>query len=412
LATLPSLDRLIIGLQQPEREDQRDLLNIEPLKELLRTPALRFVIFDGFYFTNDLCHATANALEVRSSIVDLNFDPDCSFPDGGRAIIANALKTNTSVIKVQFCDDCDESFCNALAVVLLCNSTLQNVTLRLLEGSSGRWLSPIFLSLRTNTSLKSLTADIRDEFGDELCAAIRNGLANNSTLEELVLENMVPSDDDGAVSARSALSFLRTNSTLKSLTLCFAQYVSTFRLEAVKMMENTCLESLAIKVNIVSDITVEELLALISALQLNTTLKTLGFNSDCFESIYFTVDEGNELVSILMKNYGLECLMPDIPCADDGTVKAILRLNRAGRQYLIKDGSSILKGVEVLSAVSDEIDCVFLHLLENPSLCERRAANTTTGRLRPGANLDESSSAGKRERYLSEPKKESRRRLA
>jgi hypothetical protein len=56
--------------------------------------------------------------------------------------------------------------------------------------------------------------------------------------------------------------------------------------------------------------------------------------------------------------------VPEIACADDGTVKAILRLNAAGRRYLIKDGSSISKGVDVLSAVSDEIDCVFIHLLE------------------------------------------------
>ena len=88
----------------------------------------------------------------------------------------------------------------------------------------------------------------------------------------------------------------------------------------------------------------------------------------------------NQLVALLRKNFGLACLVPHIPCADDGTVKAILRLNRAGRRYLIKDGSSISKGVDVLSAVSDEIDCVFLDLLENPSLCDRRAAGTTTGR--------------------------------
>jgi hypothetical protein len=36
-------------------------------------------------------------------------------------------------------------------------------------------------------------------------------------------------------------------------------------------------------------------------------------------------------------------------------------------------GSSISKGDDVLSAVSDEIDYVFLHLLENSSLCDRRA---------------------------------------
>jgi hypothetical protein len=110
-------------------------------------------------------------------------------------------------------------------------------------------------------------------------------------------------------------------------------------------------------------------------------------------------------------SYGLERLVPDIPCVDDGTVKTILRLNAAGRRYLIKDGSSISKGVDVLSAVSDEIDCVFLHLLENPSLCDRRAAEAMAGRRRPGANLDESSSTGKRERALSQPAgKELRRR--
>jgi hypothetical protein len=65
-----------------------------------------------------------------------------------------------------------------------------------------------------------------------------------------------------------------------------------------------------------------------------------------------------------------------------------LRLNNAGRRYLIEDGASISKGVDVLSAVNDEIDCVFLHLLENPGLCDRRAAETTT-RRRPGSPLDE-----------------------
>jgi hypothetical protein len=54
-------------------------------------------------------------------------------------------------------------------------------------------------------------------------------------------------------------------------------------------------------------------------------------------------------------------------------VDAILRLNKAGRRYLIEDGSSISKGVEVLSKVESSINCVFLHLLENPRLCDRRA---------------------------------------
>jgi hypothetical protein len=400
LATLPSLDSVAFGLQEPETEDQRALLNLEPFKELLRTPALRFVTFYSFYFTNELCHATADALESGSSITDIIFDSGCSFRDGGRAIIAYALKTNASVTNVVFFCDCDEPFCDTLAAVLLCNSTLQNLTVCLPEeNAGGRCLSSIFLSLGMNTTLKSISVKICDKLGDKLCAAIRNGLAKNSTLEKLSLHGILSSDDDGAVSARNALSFLRTNSTLKSLTISYTQtqresYLSAFRFEALKILENTFLESLTINEKSGSGFQAEELLALISALQLNTTLKTLGFQSSCFKNVYFTVDEVNQLVSVLMKNYGLERLVPDIPCADDGTVKALLRLNAAGRRYLIKDGSSISKGVDVLSAVSDEIDCVFIHLLENPNLCDRRAAKTTPNRWRPGANSGGSSSTG------------------
>jgi hypothetical protein len=383
LATLPYLERVSLGLQEPETGDELVLVNLEPLQELLRAPALRFVIFEGFYFTEALCHATANALEDGSSIIDITFRHDCAFPDGGRAVIANALKRNTSVTHVKFRDDFDEPLCNAFALVLLCNSTLQCLTLRLPTGANGRWLSPIFLSLGMNTKLKSLIAIIGDGFGNELCAGITRGLAMNSTLQELSLHDMVPIDDDGAVSARNALSFLRINSSLKTLTVSFQpveeeSYVSAFRLESVKMIENNpCLESLTIKSR-GSFMKVEELLALLSALQCNTTLKTLD-TAD--KNSYLSDYEVNQVVSILRKDYGLEHLEPEIRCADyslDPTVKAILRLNGAGRRYLIEDGSSVSKGVDVLSAVNDDINCVLLHLLENPGLCDRRATETMT----------------------------------
>jgi hypothetical protein len=202
-----------------------------------------------------------------------------------------------------------------------------------------------------------------------------------------------------------------------------ASYDSAFRLEAVKSIEdNPFLESLAIETK-ESGINFEEFLDLISALQRNTTLRSLGFRfyhaslsstDDVMDhqNLDLTNDEVNQLVPILMKKYGLEHL-PDLSCADDRAVKAVMRLNGAGCRSLIKDGSSISKGVDVLSAVSDDINCVFLHLLENPGLCNRRAVETTTRSKRPGANLDESSSSGKRERAQSQLGKEPpRRRLA
>jgi hypothetical protein len=137
LTTLPSLKSAQFGLQEPETEGQRVLLNLEPLKELLRTPALRFVRFDGFHFTNELCHVTADALEEGSPVSYIIFESDCSFADGGRARIANALKRNASVTDVTFRDNFDEPFCKALAAALLFNSTLQSLTLQLPEGSGG-----------------------------------------------------------------------------------------------------------------------------------------------------------------------------------------------------------------------------------------------------------------------------------
>jgi hypothetical protein len=428
LATLPCLERVRLGLQEPETE-----VNPEPLTELLRTPALRSVEFDDFYFTDALCNAVAKALEEESPVADITFHFNCFFLDGGRAIIANALKTNASVTNVEFYGRFDEVFLNSLAAVLLFNSTLQNLIVHSTTRAISRWFSSIFLSLGMNTTLKCLTVSIFDKFGDKQCAAIRNGLAKNSTLEELVLHNLLPSSDDGAISARNALSFLLANSTLKSLTVSFGAvqsrqeshdsafrlqaqkkalgvYVSAIRLEAVKMLEkNPFLESLTIITNWHS-IKFEELFSLVSALQLNTTLKTLCCQISP-KSLYLSDDEMKHLVSILMKNYGLECLVPDIRCADDRIIKAILRLNGAGRRYLIKDGSSVSKGVEVLSAVNDDINCLFLHLLENPGLCDRRAVKTETTRIRrPGDILDESSSCGKRERAQSQPDREPRRR--
>jgi hypothetical protein len=86
-----------------------------------------------------------------------------------------------------------------------------------------------------------------------------------------------------------------------------------------------------------------------------------------------TDDEVKEMTSLVQQNYGLESLPSIDSDGRMGNLRAILRLNIAGRRYLYDDGSSIVKGVDVLSGVSGNLDCIFLHLLENPSLCNRDA---------------------------------------
>jgi hypothetical protein len=99
-----------------------------------------------------------------------------------------------------------------------------------------------------------------------------------------------------------------------------------------------------------------------------------------------TDDEDKQKASLLKKNYALENL-PDIDLESEaGDLSAILRLNEARRRYLIEDGSSISKGVEVLSKVNTDINSVFLHLLQNPRLCDRHAVEL----VRAGGWDDES----------------------
>jgi hypothetical protein len=55
------------------------------------------------------------------------------------------------------------------------------------------------------------------------------------------------------------------------------------------------------------------------------------------------------MASLRKKNYALN-FFPDINQGGPvGDLSTILRLNAAGRQYLVQGGSSISKGVEVLT---------------------------------------------------------------
>jgi hypothetical protein len=93
-----------------------------------------------------------------------------------------------------------------------------------------------------------------------------------------------------------------------------------------------------------------------------------------------------------IKSIGLISL-PDL--GEAGDTGAILRLNEAGRRYLVEDGSFILKGVEVLGRVNNDTDCVFLHLLENPRLCDRSAVEIgSIGKSNSSSTSPTASSAG------------------
>jgi hypothetical protein len=150
---------------------------------------------------------TATALEEGSSISNITFDDECTFPYGGGAIIASALKRNASVTDVDFLGYCDEPLCNTLAEVLFCNSTLQTLAVHAATRASVRWLSSIFLCLGMNTTLKSLSVCTFNKFGDELGAAI----VNANTVDAGVLpsdETDLSANSDGKSSSTSRNRYL------------------------------------------------------------------------------------------------------------------------------------------------------------------------------------------------------------
>jgi hypothetical protein len=416
LATLPALESIHLG--QTTREGESAPAHPESLTELLRLPSLRSVRFDLFDFTPAFCQATANALLAGTAITHLEFRY-CSFSAEGSAdMMANALSSNTSVLQIEVVSMRDQALFDALAIALPLNSTLRRLELRW-QGSDDNdaHLSRVFLALGKNLGLKDVLLNVPNSMDESLCIAMKDGLGMNTTLESLELNQVCGTVFNSDLWCR-ALSFLRTNKALKYLVIDLEDDVrqsraATFLTDIVAMLqENGSLEILSMRSY--DAFKAENYVALITALQQNTTLKTIILQY-YYRVVHLDDDEDKQMAVLLKKNYTLESL-PGIN--DRGLdVGAILRLNAAGRRYLVQDGSSISKGVEVLSRVSDEINCVFWHLLENPRLCDRSAveiaSESTDNNQGSRGSTSPANHNGKREQEQDqalEEGKESRRR--
>jgi hypothetical protein len=401
LLTLPALEN--IYFDHLAREGPEEGQSLESMVKLLQSPTLRHISFENVVFTNNLSQAVAKALRERSEITELNF-PNCFFPEGGSAVIASALKTNTTLKCLEFYGGTDEVFYDVLAAALLSNSTLENLQCSAPDSSgSCSWLSPLFLALQVNSGLRELCIDGIVLIDKKLSTAMRLGLGNSSTLETFKLTDIRSGDNDACL-WREALSFLRTNSHLKTLHMHFEENerdsgAAAIRMEVLAALrENESLETLEM---ISENAGLKDFLECVDAIQPNTTLKRLGLH---IRPCDVEDDDMKVLTPVLTKNYGLEELLQFR--IGEGDTRSIFDLNRAGRRYLVQDGSSISKGVDMLSRVSGNINCVFLHLLENPRLCDRSAVENAK-LMSPGNRTGQ-----KREQQsLSHAGKEPRRRL-
>jgi hypothetical protein len=155
----------------------------------------------------------------------------------------------------------------------------------------------------------------------------------------------------------------------------YDSHVTTVCLDTVATLDgNTTLECLDIQIGCISP---QTYIVALDSLQPNSTLTTLRLSP---YRPFITLEDMKQVVSLVRKNHSLEVLDDGVSAYDKtGELGTLLRLNQAGRRYLITDAASIEKGVEVLIGVSDDLGCLFYHLLENPTLCDiEHQYNTNT----------------------------------
>jgi hypothetical protein len=388
LLTLPALET--VEFKDIDGEGPEEGQSLESMTKLLQSPSLREVTFVDAVFTNTLCQAIAKGLKERSEITDLSFSR-CFFPEGGSAVIARALTTNATLKCLNFDGGGEEVFYEVIAAALQSNHTLQNLALG--SPGSSSWLSPLFLALQVNKGLKELSMNGIDIIDENLGTAMTLGLSKNSALKSLHLAG-IKSGDNGTRLRREAFAFLRTNTALKTLYMHIDNYASeshatAIRMEVLTMLrENESLETLCMTSKYTRRF--EDFPGFVAAIQPNTTLKSLQLYTS------YSMDEGDTkaLFLVLKKNYGIEKIPGFHNCGD---IRSILELNRAGRRYLVLDGSSISKGVDVLSGVIDDVNSVFLHLLENPRLCDRSAVEmSSTGNVDNARSTSPGNNSGRK----------------
>jgi hypothetical protein len=134
-------------------------------------------------------------------------------------------------------------------------------------------------------------------------------------------------------------------------------HTTAIRMEVLAMLnDNKPLETLSMS-SIYTRF--QDYLVFVAAIQPNTKLKSLRLHQPHAEDSCGDDDKTNDLIPVLKKNYGLE----ELPGLHHG----------AGDICSIFELSRISKGVAVLSRANNDVNSVFLHLLENPRLCDQSA---------------------------------------
>jgi hypothetical protein len=241
-----------------------------------------------------------------------------------------------------------------------------------------------------NAVLEELSIVMNCLWTDDMIDDLRDCFENNRTLKRLSLTGLM----DDTLCLR-LIPFLLVNKTMTHLTIGRDDWFSFMKgatmVQIMAALENnvslSCLE-MCISLHYNFRDFFDDCCSAIVGLKKNVTFRCLDLTCQS-KPPRGTADLGIERIGVAMiENYGIEELSIRSP-GTFGTSESyneehrlfvldtskdllgvILRLNRAGRRYIINDAGSRKKGVDVLIQVSDDLACLCFHLRENPLLCD------------------------------------------
>ena len=361
------------------------------LRDLFALPSIRKVSLDRLNMEREatnLCHALGKKSTKLQSLELKVCNVPASFPEN----LCQSLQRNQS-LKALFLEPQNEAMLGSLGrklgSVLGSLPELQSFGLSLSELDDDETLETVnqqvsdcLSALATSDALENLVlADCL--WNASLCRALRRILKQG--LSVLTIKCEVGTKRNEAW--HSVASCLKTSKRLQKLALSFGieddHYDSDEELSGEEILQAMTqllissdaplpLEYLTLECYI-ANISTSAIATFLSSTRLHSSLKSirLAFNS---------VDPAGweKLVEVLQETFSLchfsvgwneepLAVIPSTPHRD--LANGMLAMNRAGRCYFFNDAQDKVQGICVLSAAHSNLDCLFLHVRENPFLC-------------------------------------------
>jgi hypothetical protein len=241
--------------------------------------------------------------------------------------------------------------------------------------------------------LQVLSLQLSSSQGTIPCeAAALGALFRSTSIHDLYLSRLGLGETHIAVVAEA----ISSNSTLKSLDL-FGNNIENKHIirMAESLEENTSLETLVLPCP-TTDLSIAACRAISQALKVNTTLVTFNLPRSNLNDagiahiaagltvnktlkkieVGVSKDVGDAgitaLTEMLEQNYELERV---VVSSTDRSIKEkaeyYMRLNEVGRGKILRDGNATREQwVEMLIAVTNDLDCLFYFLSTNPAICQ------------------------------------------